>query len=481
MINAKPLAMALVGVMLMACAPEKQDDGAVKPVALLVDSAQSGGSKIVQGVVYADLNENGRLDLFEPYAMTGAGGQTRADSSCFAEDVPGDCLMLSDPDGPVLVRLIGGFLSAEGVPFVGQYSARVGSTAMHAPTGATGSSTKQLSAQAINALTTLKTALSDAQAAELETRLVAGDGMRLDAIFSAWVRQVIDAFDAASSDEQRRLGLLIDAFVVRIAEYLLSDGASLTTLIDDPGPLRTIVSAAYAEIFPSKQLSPSDQQKVADLIHLVLEAVDHFAVENASLGARRALQVLLVKLGATLVESDAEYFNTPDGDAFIAALNEGEFDLEGLAETPLSGTGANLAESARIDEGAPRFDSIGGQYLEFAGDNGDDPYVKAQLYFAEGSARGDVRLCVRYQSSDATDPMNTQGSLIRGQWAAVDSHTLVLELRLLGGRYSATVRGVDVDTYRFDFDGEFSEYTGPAPFAQAGSVPDTSFDCVARL
>ncbi len=118
----------------------------------------------------------------------------------------------------------------------------------------------------------------------------------------------------------------------------------------------------------------------------------------------------------------------------------------------------------------------------------------AALLFISGSAgarSGDLDICVRYRDRDGdfdtgstTDPNGAM--LIGGRWSLLNDHSLTLSVDVVGGVRPLLLKSVGASggerTYRFDFGGDLSEWSGSAPAGFAtGAVPASDAQCRTAL
>ncbi|WP_116812844.1 hypothetical protein [Steroidobacter cummioxidans] len=127
--------------------------------------------------------------------------------------------------------------------------------------------------------------------------------------------------------------------------------------------------------------------------------------------------------------------------------------------------------------------------------NLDKPHERGDAVFfisgANGARDGDIKVCVRYRGDDGdfdtTSSADPNGALlVSGRWSLLDDHTLTLGINVAGGVRSMLLKAVGTNPsgldYRFDFGKDLSSWSGSAPagFA-AGSVPANDTACKAAL
>lgn len=479
------LVAALLG--LAACSPDTQDAGNGNASLILLKGASAGDSTISKGVAFVDLDLNGKLDSFEPFAVTNAAGTTRSSADdCLGDAPPSDCLLVTGAQGPFVVRVQGGYEKVSGVPFLGRYATKVGAQSV----AANAEDVAAAVPAEVGILSTLKSTLNDTQSAKLDDQLVAGDGLRLTGLLGALLGKV--GVELNESGNEDLVGEVVAGITDGLTKELIGEGDSDTPvstadLISNNSILSNLLGKVLSNAGTRKALD-GRAAEIAELARLVLWASDAIAQNNPGVGRLRAVQVLVAKaarLNAIVseLERDASWVvNNPDqARAFYETLDNGDYDLQGLVDVPLSGDGTALAERARIPSDTETFVAIGGKLVDFSLLD-EDADVRTQLYFGPGESEGSLRACLRYRDLSGNDGYQTEGTLIRGDWTALDSFTIVASLNLLGSQESVTIRRLGEQRYRFNFNGEFSEYSGPAPteFA-ADQLPSSSAACRARL
>lgn len=472
---------------LTGCSPDTQDAGTSDTSLILLKGTSTGDSVISKGVAFVDLDENGQLDSFEPFAITTTNGSTGTDTAdCLGESPSPSCLLVTGAEGPFVVRVQGGYEKVSGVPFLGRFATRVERAAIVQDEADTAGAT----AAEVGVVSTLKAALDGTQAAALEAQLQEGDGLRLTGLLGALLGKVGVELDDSGNEDL--VGAVTNDLTEGLAKELIGEGdsgvaATTDDLIDDSSLLTNLLGKVLGSAGQRKVLD-SRVAEIAELARLVLWASDAIARENPGVGRLRVVQLLVAKAArveAVLadLQRDATWVvdNPSQVQAFYEALDSGEYDLQGLVEVPLSGDGATLAERARIPSGTETFADIGGKLVDFSLLDEDDD-VRVLLYFGSGDAEGNLRACLRYRDLTGDDGYETEGALIRGEWSRLDPYTIVAALNLLGSRESVTIRRLGEERYRFNFNGEFSAYSGPAPTTFAAEqLPRSTADCQARL
>lgn len=479
--------LALLLMALAGCSPDTQDDGQGKASLVLLKGGGGAVSAIAKGVAFVDLDRNGQLDSFEPFAITDAQGGTRSDVElCQGAEPPADCLLVNDATGPLVVRVQGGYEKVSGVPFVGRFATRIDSAAIiqRAADEITATPAE------VDIVSTLKATLDDSQSDTLDAQLREGDALRLTGLLGALLGKVNAELNQSGDADQA--GEIADGITDGLTKELIGEGDSDTPvstadLVTNPSILSNLLGKVLGDGGTRKALD-GRAAEIAELARLVLWASDALARENPGIGRLRAVQVLVAKAArvnaiVSELERDAGWVvNNPDqARAFYEALNDGDYDLQGLVDVPLSGDGAALAARVRIPEGGGSFAAVGGRLVDFSRQDEDED-IRVQLYFGVGQSEGSLRACLRYADLDGDDGYETEGTLIRGEWSTLDSYTIVTTLNLLGSRQSLTIRRLGEQRYRFNFNGEFSEYSGSVPTEyESASIPQSSADCKARL
>lgn len=479
----------LAGLLLAACSPDSQDEGGGNSSLVPLKASSGDGTVLAGALAFVDLNNNGQLDAFEPAAVTDGQGETATDpASCQGLDLALNCLRLDGVEPPFVVRVSGGFERTSGAPFQGSLAQRFeDASELISLQGGVGAVNPKL----LSIVGALQSGLDDpAKRAQLAANLQPGDSLRLSALLGSLLGKI--GADLEEQDLGELEGELAQDTLEEVGKLLIGDpdgispGDAKTT--DDIATDQALLQSLLNKVFGSSTKALGGMEtEIAEVAREVLAAVRTFALaDNPDLGRLRTVQILVGKAARagfirTQIQADAAYFYAPgEGDSpleLLAALADGDFDLQQLVETALDGDGDSLAQNARIPNGAARLDGVAGQQLEIERTD-DEASIGALIYFL---ASGELRLCIRYEDFTEDNGLETEGTLVRGAWAHLDAYTLGLSLNLLGASDSATVRSVGVDQYRFDYDEEFALFSGFDPEPISGGLPNSSADCAQRL
>ncbi|MEN8720932.1 MAG: hypothetical protein ABF296_11790, partial [Oceanococcaceae bacterium] len=293
------LAVALLPLLatLLACSPDGQDRSGATGKLLL--ESKVNGSALSGALVFADVDANGRLDSFEPFALTTAGGLTVVDAQACADAAVADnCLVVPEGFGDdVLLRIQGGFDRDAGLPFRGQQIVRAQAANF---VDAAGSA---VPARPDVRSTLTATLRPDTPALTLQ----GGDELRLNAVLAALLGKVGIELEAAGEGEL--VGPVTAAITTELGKELTGEDTGRPpqtpqSLIANPSILAGLLAKVLGEADQRKVLD-GRAEEFAELARLVLRAVDAFAVDNPGVGRQRVAQVLVAKatrLGALIAD-----------------------------------------------------------------------------------------------------------------------------------------------------------------------------------
>jgi hypothetical protein len=482
--------------------------------------------------VYVDQNDNGKLDAFEPRALTDNDGyfsynHRTGTNYCADGGLTQYCLRGTiAANTEVVIRVTGGYDTVTQLPFKGVLSLRSSDlnrddlrlvtpqTSMVADS----SSNIQSKVDALIAAGVLNDSLND-------DLLASGDIQRMS-------RAQLAAIISRTTGEVGNLALGPATFQDIESTSWANGYIAMAAQIIDFGPTQTFESTfssvdALAEIARQAlytaqnpgQVTPATYQLpnpssfqplldfTADLVALSEEIVGALQGVGTPEDLKAVLRLQMVAAERALANpSDPELSNLTDwvrnqlaqGNGLgtdLAALGEDDIDLSTLI-APGFGFDPNsnsISASAKIPVGAATaFASLVNTAfsvsLDKPGERGD------ALFFVSGAANarsGDIKVCVRYRGDDgdfdttsSTDPNGAL--LVGGHWSLLDDHTLTLSIDVAGGVRSLLLKAVGTNAsgldYRFDFGNDLSDWSGaePAGFTP-GSVPATDAACRTSL
>lgn len=484
--------------------------------------------------VYVDQNANGKLDAFEPRALTDNDGyfsyNHRTDTDYCAEGGLNQyCLRGAiAADTEVVIRVTGGYDTVTSLPFKGVLSLRssdlkrddlrlvtpLTSTVADSSSGAQAKLDALIAAGVLQSGGTLNDDLlaggnaeqmSRAQLLAIISRMTGEVGKATqpatfeDVEGSAWAAGYIEA--------AKKIGVISG-----VSESFESAFTSIESLEDIAR--RAIFAATSPGLvmpvdfqLPNYAAYQAVLQNTADIIAMneqVLDSLQSAATEEQMKAILR-LQMVAAERGFKN-PNDPQLDNIADwvrnqlaqGDGLgsdFTALGGDNIDLSALLAPGFNfdPSSNSISASAKIPAGAATaFASLVNTAFSV---NLDKPNERGDAVFfisgANGARDGDIKVCVRYRGDDGdfdttsnTDPNGAL--LVGGRWSLLDDHTLTLGINVAGGVRSMLLKAVGTNAagldYRFDFGKDLSSWSGSAPAGFApGSVPANDAACKTAL
>jgi hypothetical protein len=482
--------------------------------------------------VYVDQNANGKLDAFEPRALTDSDGyfsynHRTGTNYCADGGLTQYCLRGAiAANTEVIIRVTGGYDTVTQLPFKGVLSLRSSDlnrddlrlvtpqTSMVADS----SSNMQSKLDALIAAGVLDRSLNDdllasgnieamsrAQAMAIISRIMGevgnlsvGPATFQDVESSAWANSYV-----------AMAAKLIEMGPSQTFESTFSSIESLKEIAR-----RTIYGAQNpGQVVPATyQLpNPGSFQPLlgftADLVALNEEIVAALQGAGTPEDMKAILRLQMVAAERALKNpTDPQLSNLADwvhnqlaqGNGLgtdFAALGEDDIDLSALIAPSFAfdPNSNSISASAKIPAGAATaFASLVNTAFSVSLDKQDEQ--GDALFFVSGAANarsGDIKVCVRYRGDDGdfdtTSNADPNGALlVGGHWSLLDDHTLTLSIDVAGGARSLLLKAVGTNAsgldYRFDFGNDLSDWSGAAPAGfTPGSVPASDAACKASL
>ncbi|HEY0680853.1 MAG TPA: hypothetical protein VGD45_00840 [Steroidobacter sp.] len=485
--------------------------------------------------VYVDLNENNKLDAFEPRAITDTDGyfsynhRTGTDY-CATGGLTLHCLRGTvGANEAVLIRVTGGYDTVTQLPFKGVLSLR----------------SSELNRDDMRLVTPVTSMVADSPRtpdAKLQALIDAGilapngslDDDLLDGDTVAQMsRAQLTALLARTFGEIGNLAITPATFqdveddtwaagYIAIAKQMGVIGGIPTSFAEAFSTPAGITAAAreaiFAAMYPGQTLTDSYQlpnpasfaglaQFSADLVRLNEELVT--AVQGTA-----SMQELQAILRVQAIAAERALANPQDPELSDLTgwvhnqLRQGNrlgADLTGLGTSAIDAgmlidpafnfdpASNSISTSATIPaEAAGTFAAIVNTSFGVSVNKVDEQ--GAALFFVSGNANarsGDIDVCVRYRGDDgdfdtvtSSDPNGAL--LVGGRWSLLDDHTLTLNVEVAGGVRPMLLKALSADgaarDYSFDFGEDLSRWSGSMPTAFAtGSVPTNDASCKAAL
>jgi hypothetical protein len=482
--------------------------------------------------VYVDLNENFKLDAFEPRAITDNEGyfsynhHTGTDY-CATSALAQYCLRGNvGANEEVVIRVTGGYDTITKLPFEGVLSLR-SSDLDRDDLRLVTPGTSMVADDATDAAIQAKLqALMDAGIFESGGSLHDDPSEQL-AITRAQVAAIISqmvgeagkqAYPATFTDVQE--AGWAQAYTAMSAGLVEGVGqgnfGSIGEVFSDAAKLAEVARlAVYAamnagQVAPSSYVLPNSTslaslfESTADLVGLndkMIEALQGSASPQQLAAILRAQAVMAERVFANPKDPEVTDLKAwienqlAQGDGLgsdLTALGGDNIDVSALAASNFDFDPMSNSISASVTipaEAATAFAALAntsfGVSMNKPGEQG------AAVLFVSGAAgarSGDIDVCVRYRGDedfDTTSSSDPNGAmLIAGRWSLLDDHTLTLSIDIVGGVRSLLLKavsaggGIDTRGYRFDFGGDLSEWSGSAPSGfTAGAVPTSDAGC----
>ncbi len=494
--------LATTLISMSGCGGTGQDEGGVADVSQTIRGLALDGH-LARAMVFADFDNNGTRDAWEPFAFTDDEGyfsfnpRTQTDY-CTVVEYMDFCLRLERAVDEFVIRVDGGYDTLTGEPFAGQMSRRIEQHDLD-----------RLDQAMVTPLTTL---ISSVRGPELQDIILANAGLgrhdldvdyldrdtqsvdyrlfnkalKIHKVMTILADRVQDAYGEIGSAVGTPNDLTANMYT-NLARALTKDTA-LDEVLTDPASLQGLLAetARFAEeVYARRDLalpahavgSPPEvftrgslQARTLSLIadHLVPGTPDTLA----SLPGRvRALEMLTIKLldenlFDTRVDQALDFFHAQRDDslveALIGALDHEAADLNSLIGADFASdvfsSGEGIFAAARLPVDALPFQALPGMRLRASDmDLGWAPHdlrdAEVEFYFkGDGAAAsGNFDACVKYidgaDSEGRLGDANTRGELVRGHWSllgAADnnggSYSLVLTIKYLNATYQAIMK-----------------------------------------
>lgn len=487
--------------------------------------------------VYVDQNENGKLDSFEPRALTDADGyfsyNHRTNTDYCASDAPAahakHCLRASiASDADVLIRASGGYDTITKLPFNGVLSLRSNAldpedlrlvTPLTSMLANTTDPEKTLAALIGAGLPSDGSLIQDPYATSALEAAVFGQiiavlaHLQSEAAIAGGVTQSDrDAFKAQAASEAFHV-MAIHAVESTSPGSFFQKAASVEALTETLRHVRYRVEHGGEQVPDSYELPNLTtalpylevSAKLAQLGEALVAAVQSGNITEQDIAA-------VQRLVAVIAERALSDPHDPEiNDAFAWASNQlaqgnglgsdlarlGDADVDPSVliarDFDFDPTSNSISASAKIPaEAAFAFAALANTSFGVSVSEGDRQGA-ALVYISgdNGVRTGDLDVCVRYRDNSGdfdtgtvSDPNGAM--LVSGHWNLLDDHTLVLNIDVVGGvrsllLKSVGVRGLDRE-YRFDFGRELLKWSGSTPAAFAvGNLPKSDAECRSAL
>lgn len=541
------LSGALAAASVMGLAACGGDEKGSQDVGSAPTPSQALNGRVVDGylagaVVYVDRNENGKLDAFEPSAVTDKDGffsynpltQTNYCAENATQEMKIHCLKYPVGNGEsVVIRSEGGYDTITGLPFKGTLSRRSsdfasGELRLVTPQSSLVAASSEPSESLLDTLKVIGV-LESSGSLDDDPISWMGASLTRTQFVTSLVRQLSGAVnDTAKLSGNPDWDLNWDLDVYEWASERFTDIVERVTspptlgdAIDPDEMLHFVRFMVFSKNNPGQSM-PEDYrlpdeaalasrlerlQQLAVLTDDMAGALQNWEFTSEPSKAATRVQALLTELIARnpsdqrindLFDWTRNQIAQGGGNGFgadMTALGGENVDLGALLEPtfnfdPASNT---LSASAVIPpEAANAFASLVNTTFGIRVDKGDEQGA-ALIYISgkDGASSGNLDVCVRYRddsgdfdTGSASDPNGAM--LINGSWSLLNNYTLVLNLNVVGGVRPLVLKSVGVAgsglKYRFDFGGDLSEWQGTLPAGiPAGGVPADDAACRSAL
>lgn len=473
-----PAALLLLGMGLVACGGSGQDEGYVEQYSRTIQGVAIDGH-IARSMVFADFDNNGTRDPWEPYAFTDDDGYFSFNPKtgvnyCDNPDDPGlsiHCLTMNRNADNLMLRVDGGYDTLTGEPFIGQLSRRL-----------TGQDSSHASAAVITPLTTLMSTLKSNTEQDI---LLANLGIDRSDLDIEYVDTDNDFVDSLLFNRALKLQKAVTILSDRIQDIYTEIGNAVGT----PNDASAIVYSNLAKLMSTGPLTLNDALNRADILQQVLTGSElqvqqiydrreldpprseqlesrawqyqNSVVEIAMLnqvtdllfasdgqnhvsdlkGRSRVLEALVVKAVEnsryeTHTQASFEFILAPANtlivEQLLDVLNDDTADLAAVINanfnSPHLGTPDAIRENFQLPARAAPFSNLGGKQIRVSDpDLGAAPFSlkdsEVEIYFKGvlNATRGDFEACVKYIDDASTDGRlgdgNTRGEKVNGQWS----------------------------------------------------------------
>ncbi len=477
-----PTALVVLALSMAACGGSGQDVGTTEHHSRTIQGVAIDGH-LARAMVFADFDNNGTRDPWEPYAFTDDDGYFSYNPKTGVNycDHPGDaglashCLTLNRSADQLVLRVDGGYDTLTGEPFVGQLSRRL--------TTAGSSETHRL---VITPLTTLVSALgTDAE----QNLLLANLGIDRSDLDIEYVDPENGTVDPLLFNKALKLHKSVAILADRIQDIYTEIGDAVGT----PNDMSAIVYSSLAGLMSTDVLALDDALNRADILQQVIEDSERqvrqiydrreldlprqaqleahagqyqrsmaeiamvrqltdrlFAPDGSNYltnlkGRSRVLEALAVKA------MDSNRYETHSGESFnfmlnadnanlveqlIAVLDDDTADLAAVIKAKFHTDQLGTLEAARqnfqLPARAEPFADLSGKQIRVSDpDLGFAPYQlqdsEVEIYFQgePHAISGRFEACVKYIDGASIDGRlgdgNTRGEKVNGHWSLLDA------------------------------------------------------------
>ena len=510
------LLSAAISAVLVACNADDPDVSSSSDSTTLSGVAIDG--YIAYGTVYIDANDDDRLSVTDPRALTDREGyfsyNPNSDTNYCADDASileqQFCLHSFVPVNQATLRITGGYDIQTGEAFTGSISTIITQT-----TGSNGT----VANININPFTSLMGQLSETEKAAVLAALditennlgtdYLGDTTYSDKLYYkalqlhktvTLINQLFtdhyDDIDELPSDFSH---FIYEQFAKQIAE---GNGLTVTEALIDSIDQAIRARAGGSDSLPSAIISSASPAQMvitrANQAQVMIKQLVEGKTKDEAVAAARAVEVFVQKVLEE--ESDASINNAlPDTisgggiapselNNYLSKLEEDSVDLQVLINS--DDPSDDIDDATPVISESTMLNQLNTKQVLFAYNKGSETGEIVFFFDGESNAnQGDISGCVKYNDTDDSEN-NTVGTFVTGHWAAMPGNDYAILMGIELG--SETFRqqlimksiGLDSDTnehlFRFEFAGEYDEWTseyGVIDTVGSSVIPTSSEVC----
>ncbi len=496
-INKTLVALSVIAA-LVGCSPDDQDV-VDETQALVVANGAVIDPFITSAIVFADFNNDGVLDVFEPWAFTDENGYFSIGSNGedYCTTTPKYCLELPNSD-PVKLVAVGGY----DLTTLKKVNSRLSRTF----TGTGDQFITPLTSVGDISLNDLETidqnvnilinafdsndsafllAFKVHKVVELISELVVveypviGNDEEFPTDISGYV---YDAINQLSKDENLSLTTLLDELTDSQVDSLLDDVRTELDLltISQNFSADTISSVVATSQLSANELASALRDFVTQYDLAIINAVNtDITIENDTAIATIRLLEGIKNVFTDVVENNTSITaNTLTN--IIDDVFENNSNLIDLADNFFDVSLLNLNSQEEFENSLVTMSqrpqlpgTLNGLQLVLSESTSSRDAVVG-LFFTNSN---DLTACVKFQNlADTSDSQNTNGTLLTGSWEQTE-YNIDVGLTLAGTEQALRIRTNSTDTYIFDYDNDETEWQSTVGFTTTDDIPTNDEAC----
>jgi len=517
----KLLTLSAIIIGLMGCSAEDQDVASSNEKQPIAVSGIVIDPNISSSIVFADYDNDGVLDAFEPWTLTDADGYfgTSKSGEDYCAKGAEHCLILANSDSVPLVA-VGGYDNVTLERINTRLSRSFTGEGLQVITPLTSLSSMTVSEDFDKSIDFMSNAFTEDQSTtalqlafnlnkmvEILTQVLIaeypaiGEEELLPSDLSGFVFQAIDKVgsdqelvlsDFLQKHSENQISLILDDARTRIHQAYQDAGISLLATYAPPSK----DSRSYA----AQSYSATPEQDISDLleqIQLLITASFELALANENIAELPRLQLGLlrqiqftVNSAVSAIEKNADILsavtpvidvlNAVEDDAIMSIFGQDSYDSS-FFNNKLVAVQADLTNILSEMEKRQMMPKLMGAKKLTLNETTAEEKAKITFYF-DGELSGSLSACVYYQDlTDATNINNTQGTLLKGKWSK-DDYQLHVTVTFAGAPRSLRIKSGVGTSFIFDYDTKDKAWDGSKSFeAIVGDTPATNAACKASF